>query len=257
MKTKILIFIPFYNCEKQLPRVLSKLVSHKAFFTQVLLIDNRSEDQSLKVAQSWASQQSFPVTVLQNSENYNLGGSHKVAFDFAKKSQMTHLLVYHGDDQADISDFSNVLCDEKMLSYDCVLGSRFSQYSRLIGYSRFRILGNHILNFLCSVSTQFKVEDMGSGLNLYRLESVSDPRIQGFPNNLTFNVYLLFHSIFTKQQIRFHPISWKEEDQISNAKVFKQMSIILKMLFLTFIRKDNLYHNPLEQKYHYEVRFQS
>ena len=42
--------------------------------------------------------------VVRNRENYNLGGSHKVAFDYAVAQGFTHVIVLHGDDQADIAD---------------------------------------------------------------------------------------------------------------------------------------------------------
>ena len=50
---KILIFIPMYNCEKQIPRVLHRIAAlgeAQRLFSQVLVVDNRSTDGSLHAA---------------------------------------------------------------------------------------------------------------------------------------------------------------------------------------------------------------
>ena len=44
--------------------------------------------------------------VLRNSENYNLGGSHKIGLNYALENEYTHLAICHGDDQANGLSFS-------------------------------------------------------------------------------------------------------------------------------------------------------
>ncbi|WP_096736295.1 glycosyltransferase [Brachyspira sp. G79] len=49
---KILIFIPMYNCEKQIPRVISQFDDEtQKLFTEILVADNISKDNSLSVAE--------------------------------------------------------------------------------------------------------------------------------------------------------------------------------------------------------------
>ena len=49
---KILIFIPMYNCEKQISRVISQFDDDtQKLFDEILVVDNISEDNSLKVAE--------------------------------------------------------------------------------------------------------------------------------------------------------------------------------------------------------------
>ena len=52
---KILIFIPVYRCEKQLPRVLARIAAlgaDAALFSQVLIVDNRSPDGTREAVNS-------------------------------------------------------------------------------------------------------------------------------------------------------------------------------------------------------------
>ena len=57
-----------------------------------------------------------------------------------------------------------------------------------------------------------------------------------YPDNLTFNCYMLLASDYYKQKINFFPISWREEDQVSNVKMISQaiqtLSLIIKYFFL-------------------------
>ena len=44
-KDKILLFIPMYNCEKQIIRVLNQLRSEVSeYITEVIIVNNRSTD---------------------------------------------------------------------------------------------------------------------------------------------------------------------------------------------------------------------
>lgn len=254
--TRLLLFIPFFNCEKQLPRVIHSLIEYKQLFSHILFIDNRSTDNGLEVVKDLIQSHGLKdTTLIKNHENINLGGSHKVAFRYALENDYTHLLVLHGDDQASLKDIYPQITQLDHWDGDCFLGSRFSQGSQLVGYSRFRTLGNHILNLFCTLTCKIRIEDMGAGLNLYNCKIFKDDRIWSFPNNLTFNVYLLFHSCFKSQKVAFFPISWREEDQVSNAKVFKQMFVIFKIIFLTFVNRDNLYQNSNMEDYTYDIVF--
>ena len=85
MNNKTLLFIPGYNCEKQIPRVLDQLDSDiLPYISQTIMINNRSTDNTEATVKTWmAAHPEIPFTLLRNDENYGLGGSHKVAFDYA------------------------------------------------------------------------------------------------------------------------------------------------------------------------------
>jgi hypothetical protein len=74
------------------------------------------------------------------------------------------------------------------------------------------------------------IRDLGSGLNLYRVAAYRDFYYKPFPDDLTFNYVMLLASYHRKQVVRFFPISWREEDQISNVKLFRQAFKVLGLL---------------------------
>ena len=102
--------------------------------------------------------------------------------------------------------------------------------SKLIGYSSLRIWGNYGFNWLFSVVVKEKVYDLGSGLNMYSVESLKNEYYIKFPDTLYFNDCMILAYCYYKQKMLFHPISWREEDQISNNKIIKFSISLLKML---------------------------
>ena len=91
MKEKILVFIPGYNCEKQIIRVLNQFYEKvKKYFTDIIFVNNRSTDNTEKVVLNFKkNSKDLNIKVLRNNENYNLGGSHKVAFNYAIMDMIT------------------------------------------------------------------------------------------------------------------------------------------------------------------------
>ena len=56
-----------------------------------------------------------------------------------------------------------------------------------------------------------------------------------FPDRLTFNYCMILATHYYKQKIKFFPITWREDDQVSNVKLTSQAFNVLKMLFKYFV----------------------
>ena len=238
MSERILVFIPAYNCEKQIARVLKQFTPEiAALFTQVLVIDNGSQDKTLARAEEAAKSLPLPITIVRNNRNYSLGGSIKGAFLYAIQNGFDYVVTLHGDDQANIRDMASAIKDGRHTGYDMIVGARFHPQSTLIGYSKFRIFGNKALNCLCAFISRRPIYDMIAGLNLYRVDFLRSKFFLPFPNNLTFDAHFLLYAIYTKAKWDYVPLTWREEDQISNAKVFRQAWTVIK-LFAAYVTGD-------------------
>lgn len=235
MKDKILVFIPVYNCEKQIVRVLEQLGGEIGnYIDETIIINNRSTDGGETAAIRKIKEMDFPfkVSVLRNQENYGLGGSHKVAFCYAIENGFDYCICLHGDDQGSISDFLPVLKRKKYRGYDCCLGARFMKGAELKGYSAMRIWGNYVFNWIFSVIVRRRIYDLGSGLNMYKTESLVTRYYEKFPDTLYFNDCMILAYCHYQQKIKFIPITWREEDQVSNNKLIKFSAALLKMLVM-------------------------
>lgn len=221
--SRTLVFIPMFNCERQIARVVERISPEAArFLDHVLVVDNGSRDGSVAAAIAALSRLPIPGTVLRNDDNYNLGGSHKVAFTYAITQGFDHIIVLHGDDQADIADAIPLLSARRHLEVDALLGSRFSAGARREGYSRFRTFGNIVFNGLFSLVTGRWLSDLGSGLNILAVAPLKDRFWIGLADDLTFNNHFLLALVNRRAVFSFFPISWREEDQVSNVRLFRQ-----------------------------------
>lgn len=231
-RARILVLIPCYRCADQIGRVVARLdAAALPDITHVLVIDNRSPDATVTRARDALAESRLPAwTVLVNDRNVSLGGSHKAGFAFARRHGYTHVLVIHGDDQASPENFRAPLVAGLHHRHDAILGGRFMPGSRLAGYGRFRILGNHVFNALFRLATRRPIQDLGSGLNLYgpRILAAEDERPAA--DDLTFHCDLLITLIERGRDLHYVPVDWREDDQVSNAKLVRQSWRILKIL---------------------------
>ena len=243
MSERILVFIPAYRCAGQIGRVLAQFgPGIRERFSEILVVENRSPDDTLAAAVAAAGAlDGIAVTVVQNTENYSLGGSHKVAFAYALEHGFDYLVVLHGDDQGAIADLVPQLDRGAHRACDSLLGARFAPGATLSGYSWFRTFGNRVFNLLISAVTGRRVHDMGAGLNMYKATFLADRFYLSFPNNLTFNVYMLYYSFWKRSPTVFFPLTWREDDQVSNARIFRQAWIILGLTWRYLVGRRALF----------------
>lgn len=234
-ESKIFIAIPAYNCAKQITRVLDEIddvLLNRV--EEIAIFDNRSSDDTVEnvLVYKKAGKLGKKLHIYRNIENYNLGGTHKVAFLRAKSLGCSHIIILHGDNQAKSSEANTLLDYAKTHpEYQTVLGSRFNKKSTLIGYDVKRIFGNKILNCMYSIVTLRKCEDLGSGLNLFYIADLDMSTCLQFADKLSFNYELLLNLIGRKIEFAYVPITWREEDQVSNARNFNIFKTALINLF--------------------------
>lgn len=238
-KTRVLICIPAYNCERQISRVFEKIQDPaRQYIDEIVVIDNGSSDGTVNAAIDAARE--FPVrtTVVSNNSNYSLGGSIKVGFIKAKSEGFSHVFVLHGDDQADFRDalgpLEQIHNSNSESTPDAFIGARFHPMSHLIGYSRFRKFGNKCLNIVFGIVTRRRIMDLIAGINIFRVGFYDQNIILRFPNSLTFDAHMLLLTTSQKGKLEYFPITWREEDQVSNAKTIRQGFVILRLL-LTYL----------------------
>ncbi|HEX9446837.1 MAG TPA: glycosyltransferase family 2 protein [Dongiaceae bacterium] len=230
---KILVFVPMYNCAQQIARVLRQFNEQvQSYIAKIIIIDNQSSDQGIEIAKLAAQKlRSIDVEILRNTQNFGLGGSHKVAFNYAIDHGFDYIIVLHGDDQGSITDIIPLLDQQLHHAVDCLLGARFMRGSRLRGYSAFRTFGNRVFNLLYSAAAKKRLLDLGSGLNLYAVDALVDRSWLTFPDDLTFNYYMVLASAAKNWRMQFFALTWREEDQRSNVKLFRQAWKVVAILW--------------------------
>ena len=253
MSKKIIAVILAYNCQNEINKTLKKIQKYEKYFYKICIIDNNSKDKTFIKADAFIKNRNLKkFEIIKNLKNFGQGGSHKVAFEHALKNKCDYCLVYHGDDQANIKDFKKIFLNKSYNNFDAVLGARFLEGSKLINYQLYRILGNKIFNFLFTMLTNYKIYDLGSGINLYGKKVISDKYIKFIDNEMGFNYQNLLLMIVKKRNLKFAPISWKTEDEESNVQVVSQSLKVLKIVLLFFFKND--YFKYLEKTNFYNEK---
>ncbi len=231
MSERWMLFVPMYNCAPQIGRTLGQLTPElQARFAEVFVLDNGSTDGGPEAAMAaGAALTGTTVHVARNTANYGLGGSHKVAFQRCLEQGYDGLVVFHGDDQGHLADLADVL--DRHPDAECVLGARFMPGSRITGYAPHRIAANIAFNGIFSAMSRRALWDLGSGLNAYRRAFVARRLWEGCADDLTFNYHLILRTAADPRiRVAFEPISWREDDQISNAKLWKHGRTMLRIV---------------------------
>ena len=72
---------------------------------------------------------------------------------------------------------------------------------------------------------------------MYRVPALRPEQYLRYPDNLTFNCVMLCAQIINGDRINFVPISWREDDQISNVKLVKQSIQTLKIALAALFQR--------------------
>ena len=140
------------------------------FVSECIVVNNRSTDGTEAAVLAWmAAHPGTPVRLLRNNENYGLGGSHKVAFQYAVRHGYDYLVVLHGDDQGDARDLYPLMASGDYRSYDCCLGVPLHEGQPDQRLQRAAHLWQLRLQLAVQPGGPHKITDLGSGLNLYKV----------------------------------------------------------------------------------------
>ena len=103
IKKRLLIFIVAYNAEKTISWVLKRIPTSikNNFNVEVLIIDDKSSDNTSKVGKEFASNNNFKfsIKILYNRINQGYGGNQKIGYHYAIKNNFDYVALVHGDGQ--------------------------------------------------------------------------------------------------------------------------------------------------------------
>ncbi len=200
---RILCFIPVRNCEATIAQVLEQFQGEiQQHIDEILVIDNRSTDQTAQLAkEELAKLPQIKSTLLENAQNYGLGFSHKIAFNYALENKYDYLLVLHGDGSTSVNHLLPTLQKKTFLKRQMVLSHRMSPQDLGI---------NCILSLFASLVLRKRVKDFRGGpLNLYKVSAFlngEQSALYTYFNDGRFRQYLYLFGIYHQYKIEFFPV---------------------------------------------------
>lgn len=250
---RIGILVPCYNVSTAGAKLLesfSEVTMERVY--EVLVIDNRSTDDTVHQIRSVA-RSSYPVSskikLIRNAENYGLGGTQKVAFQYFLANDFTHFMIIHGDNQGDGEEIAYrfLLELDQYPESDLIVASRSLAGSQVEGYSPLRQVGNVFFSLLTRLSTGVSMSDSGAGILLARAAAIKDLPFAELSDQFHFNPQLNILMYGQKKyRIREVPLSWKDSEVESNVDTFKYCATLSKILAEYWLRRSLLGKKDVE-----------
>jgi glycosyltransferase involved in cell wall biosynthesis len=168
-RVKVLVIVPAYNEETNLPFVLRDL---QGFAGDVLVVNDGSKDASEEVARS------LGASVVSHPFNLGIGGSVQTGLLYALRNGYDYAIQFDGDGQHRADQIGAITPLVEAGKADLVIGARTLPEGYKCGFTR--KIGSLIFRFLILLLTGKRVSDPTAGFRCYgpsaiRLFSLSYP----------------------------------------------------------------------------------
>ena len=154
MKDQTLVVILAYNEQDRISSVIEDVSS---YFKSILVIDNNSEDLTVKKIKK------FPVFLIKHKYNLGKSESMKTALEFAKIKNFKYLAFMDGDGQHKTKDLINIC--EKIFREKSELIIGYRKELKNLNFQK--RIGTIILQNFFSILYKKKIYDIQSGLRVF------------------------------------------------------------------------------------------
>ncbi len=154
MYESVLITVFTYNEEKNIAPLLEKICKK---FKNILIVDNNSEDKTLKIVSN------FAVKYIHHKYNLGKSNSMKTALDYARINKFKYLAFIDGDGQHSVSDLEKICLKILEVKDGLVIGFR----KDLTNLNFQKRLGTKILSKFFLLLYKKKILDIQCGLRAF------------------------------------------------------------------------------------------
>ena len=224
IKEKILIFIPAYNVEKKITKVLKKIpkIVFNKYNIKILVIEDNSSDKTLSVIKKVIKKKGDKIKIylIVNKKNKGYGGVQKIAFNYAIKKNFKYVIMLHGDNQYPANKILLLIKPLLTNKYDAVFGSRMIKSINALkgGMPLYKYLGNIALTFFQNLVLSSNLSEFHSGYRSYKVSSLKKIKFKSNTNDFHFDTEIIIQ--FLKNNLKIKEIAMPTHygDEISHLK---------------------------------------
>ena len=224
VKEKILIFIPAYNVEKKITKVLNKIpkIVFNKYNTKILVIEDNSSDKTLSVIKKVIKKKGDKIKIylIVNKKNKGYGGVQKIAFNYAIKKNFKYVVMLHGDNQYPANKILLLIKPLLTNKFDAVFGSRMINSINALkgGMPLYKYLGNIALTFFQNLVLSSNLSEFHSGYRSYKVSSLKKIRFKSNTNDFHFDTEIIIQFLKNNLKIKEIAMSTHYGDEISHLK---------------------------------------
>ena len=160
MFDSVLVAVFTYNEENKISEVLEKMCKK---FKNILVVDNNSQDNTLKMISN------YPVKCIHHKYNLGKSNSMKTALDYARINNFEYLAFIDGDGQHSISDLEKICNKILEIKNGLVIGFR----EDLTNLNLKKRIGTKILNKIFMLLYKKEISDIQCGLRVFNISEKS------------------------------------------------------------------------------------
>lgn len=224
MKKKILIFIPAYNVEKKIIKVIKKIpkIIFKLYKARILIVNDNSKDKTQKIVNRYIKHKTFnkKLYLINNKKNLGYGGVQKIGYNYAIKKRFEYVVLLHGDGQYPSQKVLKLIKKLIDSNSDGVFGSRMMNYHNAIkgGMPIYKFFGNILLTFFQNLVLSSNFSEFHSGYRSYKVSSLKKINFTKNTNNFHFDTEIIIQFLKKNFVINEIPIPTHYGDEISHLK---------------------------------------
>lgn len=212
---KVLVLVPAYNEAKNIGRVIDGV---KPFGLPVLVVDDKSKDETAKVAKEHGA------IVISHEKNLGKGGGIRTGFAYASKEGYDAVIMLDGDGQHDPAEIRNFLECPQLEEADIILGSRAHDRKDMPFMRKF---SNFFSSRIISRLAGQKITDTHSGYRLIKTKSFD--RLTFETSRFEMESEMLLDASLKGMKIVEVAISTIYGDEVSKINVWRDTYLFLKL----------------------------
>ena len=243
IKEKILIFIPAYNVEKKITKVLNKIpkIVFNKYNTKILVIEDNSSDKTLSIIKKVIKKKGDKIKIylIVNKKNKGYGGVQKIAFNYAIKKNFKYVIMLHGDNQYPANKILLLIKPLLTNKYDAVFGSRMINSINALkgGMPLYKYLGNIALTFFQNLVLSSNLSEFHSGYRSYKVSSLKKIKFKSNTNDFHFDTEIIIQFLKNNLKIKEIAMSTHYGDEISHLKSIPYGLNIVRSTLLSRFKK--------------------
>ena len=224
IKEKILIFIPAYNVEKKITKVLNKIpkIVFNKYNTKILVIEDNSSDKTLSVIKKVIKKKGDKIKIylIVNKKNKGYGGVQKIAFNYAIKKNFKYVVMLHGDNQYPANKILLLIKPLLTNKFDAVFGSRMINSINALkgGMPLYKYLGNIALTFFQNLVLSSNLSEFHSGYRSYKVSSLKKIKFKINTNDFHFDTEIIIQFLKNNLKIKEIAMSTHYGSEISHLR---------------------------------------
>jgi len=239
--------MPAYNAAKTVRKTYSEIPLN--IVDEVILVDDKSSDETIKVAQE------LGILTIAHEHNLGYGGNQKTCYKVALEKGADIVIMLHPDYQYTPKLITAMVSLIAEGLFDCVLGSRILGVGALKGgMPLYKYIANRFLTLFENLLLDYKLSEYHTGYRVFSKEILQTLPLDNNSNDFVFDNQMLAQIIyagFNIGEITCPTLYFEDASSINFSRSVKYGFGVLSVSIAAFLHrykiKKSLLFSPLDQ----------